>query len=146
MRWLLPEGNSCRAQNRPSPATATVCHGIRPCQDRPHWEVFGGYSFLHADAGPDITIPAFAFGEFPTTPQTISLHQNAQGWQASVEENVNSWFGAVMDFSGDYANRTVDLTPYGIDQKMRTNLGAYRSCLGRSSRFGGLGPASSMRA
>jgi opacity protein-like surface antigen len=48
-------------------------------QEAPSAEVFGGYSFLHTEAGGD-------------------LH----GWNASVAANLNKWFGLVADVSGHY--------------------------------------------
>lgn len=48
-------------------------------QEYPKAEVFGGYSYFHADGG-----------------------ANLHGWNASVSGNLNSWFGLVADFSGHY--------------------------------------------
>ena len=49
----------------------------------PQIEVFGGYSYALADFSND------------------SVHLN--GWNFSLTENVNSWFGGTADFSGHYA-------------------------------------------
>jgi hypothetical protein len=51
-------------------------------QDYPKGEIFGGYQFLHADF------------------QGTGLNFN--GWDASVQGNVNKWFGVKGDFSGNY--------------------------------------------
>ncbi|MFY9607050.1 MAG: outer membrane beta-barrel protein [Blastocatellia bacterium] len=48
-------------------------------QEYPKAEVFGGYSFFRAEGG-----------------------TNLNGWNASVNGNLNSWFGLVADFSGHY--------------------------------------------
>lgn len=90
-------------------------HGVA-AQSAPDWQIFGGYSYFHADAG-SITLSNGA---------NVELKQGSSGWHASVGENVNSWFGAVFDFSGDYANRDVNLLPLiGVDQTVRLNFSAY---------------------
>ena len=48
-------------------------------QDHPKAELFGGYQFTHLD--PDL---------------------NANGWNAAVTGNLNSWLGITGDFSGTY--------------------------------------------
>ena len=48
-------------------------------QETPNVEVFGGYSYFHAEPGRD-------------------LH----GWNASVAANLNKWFGLVVDVGGHY--------------------------------------------
>lgn len=48
--------------------------------DHPKAEIFGGYQFTHTEG------------------------QNANGWNAAVTGNANSWFGITGDFSGAYAN------------------------------------------
>ena len=56
-----------------------VCSLTAAAQDHPKVELFGGYQFTHFN--PDI---------------------NANGWNASIAGNVNSWFGVAADFSGAY--------------------------------------------
>ncbi len=56
-------------------------------QDIPKLEVFGGYSFLHAQG-----------------------RQNLNGWNASVTTNLSSWLGLTTDFSGHYHSQTETLT------------------------------------
>jgi len=58
-------------------------------QDAPKVEVFGGYSYLRADADDD----------------GINLH----GWNASIAGNVNKWLGVAADFSGHYGS------PFDVD-------------------------------
>src|SRR5258708_36696045 len=66
-------------------------------QDYPKAEVFGGYQYLHlGGSGTDI---------------------NANGWNASLTGNFNSWFGVAADFSGAY--KTIS----GIDTKVYTSAG-----------------------
>jgi opacity protein-like surface antigen len=56
-------------------------------QEYPRAEVFGGYSFFHADGS-----SFFRLGG----------GENLNGWNASVCGNLNSWFGLAADFSGHY--------------------------------------------
>ena len=66
-------------------------------QDYPKAEVFGGYQYLHlGGSGTDI---------------------NANGWNASLTGNFNSWFGVAADFGGAY--KTIS----GIDTKVYSYAG-----------------------
>jgi hypothetical protein len=66
-------------------------------QDYPKAEVFAGYQFLHlGGSGTDV---------------------NANGWNASLTGNFNSWFGVAADFSGAY--KTID----GVDTKVYSYAG-----------------------
>lgn len=56
-----------------------VAVSIGVAQAAPRAEIFGGYQYTHFDGGP-----------------------NANGWNASLTGNVNSWFGITADFSGVY--------------------------------------------
>jgi hypothetical protein len=55
-------------------------------QDTPLWEAYGGYAYVNAD---------------PTKLERTSLH----GWNATVNVNVNDWFGIEADFGGYYGSR-----------------------------------------
>lgn len=52
-----------------------VAVSIGVAQAAPRAEIFGGYQYTHFDGGP-----------------------NANGWNASLTGNVNSWFGITADF------------------------------------------------
>jgi opacity protein-like surface antigen len=62
-------------------------------QDFTRAEIFGGYSYLNADANGLIS------------------RQSLNGWEASLSVNANKWLAAEADFSGYYKNYTVDLEP-----------------------------------
>jgi hypothetical protein len=51
-------------------------------QDNPRAGIFGGYQFLHLNAD--------------------GISENANGWDAAVTGNLNSYFGVTGDFSGSY--------------------------------------------
>src|ERR1035437_1775543 len=60
----------------------------------PQWEIFGGANWLRAGISPNLQ----QFGV---------AHVNLVGWDGSATENVNSWFGGTIDFSGSYGRPTV---------------------------------------
>jgi len=53
-------------------------------QDVPAWEFYGGYSYMRADLG--------------------GVDQGLHGWDFDVAQNLNRWFGGVMNFTGHYAH------------------------------------------
>jgi hypothetical protein len=65
-------------------ATALLFCLPAAAQTTPAWEVFGGYSYARVDLT-DIT------------------HVDANGWSASATDNVNSWFGGMLEVNGYYA-------------------------------------------
>jgi hypothetical protein len=70
-------------------------------QDYPKALVFGGYQYLHlGGSGTDI---------------------NANGWNASLTGNFNSWFGVAADFSGAY--KTINVAGANVDAKVYSYTG-----------------------
>lgn len=67
-------------------------------EDAPKAEFFGGYSYVHADGG-----------------------FNLSGWNLSVAGNVNKWFGVVADFSGRYNDGKVHLFQFSPKFSYREN-------------------------
>ncbi len=73
------------------------------------WEVFGGYSFQRAD------VREYFISRIPVTPGGIPISQyiarhhyvNMNGWEFSVTENVNRWFGGTLEISGYYKSPTI---------------------------------------
>jgi opacity protein-like surface antigen len=62
----------------------------------PRVEIFGGGTWLRADLSPDLNPVGLG-------------HVNAIGWEGSATENLNSWFGGTLDFSGVYSRPTVKI-------------------------------------
>lgn len=58
------------------------------------WDIYGGYSYMRADFG--------------------GADQSLQGWDFSVAENVNSWLGGVVNFTGHYGQ------PKGVNVDVHT--------------------------
>jgi hypothetical protein len=74
-------------------------------QDYPKAEVFGGYQYLHLGGrGTDV---------------------NANGWNASLTGNFNSWFGVTADFSGAYKTDAHTIGPLiaNVDTKVYSYTG-----------------------
>ena len=96
-------------------------------QDWSRFEVFGGADYLNANACAIANaITATSSCSVPLPDGTnASFKQNAYGWHGSLAENKTSWFGGVMDFSGDYANRTVNLATKAAPDNVRFNAQAY---------------------
>lgn len=68
-------------------------------QTTPKAEVFGGYQYLRFNPGSGID------------------GINANGWEAAINGNLNSWFGIKADFSGAYNG---DMLGTGINGKLHT--------------------------
>jgi len=66
------------------------------------WEVFGGYSFQRADVRE-------YFISRPTPLIYAARHHyvNMNGWELSVTENLNRWFGGTLDISGYYGSPAI---------------------------------------
>jgi opacity protein-like surface antigen len=83
---------------------AVLFAAIALAQDTaPKYQVFGGYSLLHADTegvtGP--TLDSF----FSQTSGTFhDATSNYNGWNAEAQVNIRRWLGAVADFSGYYGS------------------------------------------
>jgi opacity protein-like surface antigen len=89
--------------------------GVAHAQNYHEWEIFGGGDYLNANAG---TVPLANGTNFV-------LQQNSYGWHFTLAENKLSWIAGILDFSGDYSNRTFNvgssLTPINV----RVNGSAY---------------------
>jgi opacity protein-like surface antigen len=91
-------------------------------QNYPKAEVFGGYSYLHIDsqAITGSTLDAVcnnSLGAGTCPPGSFAVHPNFNGWNASVQANVNRWFGIKADFSGHYG------TPVTVNSQLLTSAG-----------------------
>jgi opacity protein-like surface antigen len=101
-----------------------------------HWEIYGGYQYLRIDTGYVQTGFNLLREAFPAVfpPLTFNRHQNLNGWTAGLQENVNSWFGGVIEASGGYRTTNSDVTSLekilglptnGITYTDRTKLRTY---------------------
>src|SRR5262249_24275182 len=65
------------------------------------WELFGGYSFERSAVREYYQIPN------PTRYTTREQFINLNGWELSVTENLNHWFGGTLQLMGHYKNPVV---------------------------------------
>ncbi|MBZ5654969.1 MAG: outer membrane beta-barrel protein [Acidobacteriia bacterium] len=83
-------------------------------QSTPWWELYGGYQYTRADtsaAQDEVNLITDSNG-LPHV--DIGRHQNMNGWNVSLQENKASWWGGVVDFSGSYKSKDVDLTQIAL--------------------------------
>src|SRR5216117_2560892 len=66
------------------------------------WEVFGGYSFQRADVR-----EYFISRPTPLIYMARHHYMNMNGWELSVTENLNRWFGGTLDIIGYYGSPAV---------------------------------------
>lgn len=68
-----------------------------PCaaQETPAWEIFGGFSLEKAEVREYYKSSAILYA---IRNQSVTL----SGWDVSVTENLNRWFGGTFDLSGYY--------------------------------------------
>jgi hypothetical protein len=83
-------------------AAALAISSIGAAQETPQYEIFVGGSYLRVHAsGTELTQlinqPAIQY-------QQHNLNFNLYGWDGSLTENVNRWFGGELDVSGFYGS------------------------------------------
>jgi hypothetical protein len=73
-----------------------------PClaQETPAWEFFGGYSLQRSG------VREF-YKATPNLYTSRDRNANLSGWDMSLTENVNRWFGGTLDLSGHYKTQQV---------------------------------------
>ena len=110
-------------------------------QEMPKFEVFAGGSYLrfHSD-GADISTLTGRQGDY----YARNVNLNLYGWNTSVTENMNNWFGGEMDFSGLYGNPTspalsslLASASTGLSANISTNM--YTFMFGPRIRFRRIG-------
>jgi opacity protein-like surface antigen len=93
--------------------------GIGFTQEVPKVEVFAGGSYLHVHSnGADISSLTGISGDN----YARNVNFNLYGWHASVTENLNSWFGGELDFSGFYGKPTVPSIAPNTSTSFSTNM------------------------
>ncbi len=105
----------------------TICAAA---QDRPKWEIFGGYQYTFSDYGPiqdAATAIANNYG------QSISVDHNLTmtGGNFSIQKNVGKRWAAVLDIGGMNGTKDADLSQYfqllGYITNGTTQLSTFRS-------------------
>lgn len=75
---------------------AAICLCARAEAQNGQWEIYGGGSYTRIDVSPDLKVAGLD-------------KINSYGWDTSVSEYINNWFGATADFSGMYARPTLKI-------------------------------------
>lgn len=82
-------------------------------QETPWWELYGGFQFtgFHTVQMQNLVNSTPLASGLPTS--IVGNRSNLIGWNLSTQENVNSWFGGIVDFSGGYGSKGVRLSAPG---------------------------------
>ena len=103
-------------------------------QEAPWWELHAGYQFTRQQTGQIQTVvnSLSAFSGSPTL--SVGNHLNMNGWDFSAQENMNSWFGGIVDFSGGYGRKNVTLSQLG-GTKLSANFSPALFTMGGGPQF-----------
>jgi hypothetical protein len=80
-------------------------------QDRPKWEIFGGYQYTYSDYGPiqDVaTSIASNYGNSISVDHTLTM----TGGNFSFQKNIGNRWAAVLDVGGMSGSKDADLSQY----------------------------------
>jgi hypothetical protein len=83
---------------------------VAHAQSTPWWELFGGYQYTRADTGQAQDALNLITDGNGLPHVEVGRHQNLNGWNVSLQENKTNWWGGIIDFSGTYATKDVDVT------------------------------------
>ena len=108
-----------------------MCVSGAQAQSAPQWEIFGGGSYLNTNAG---SLPLGDGTNFV-------LNHAGYGWHFTIAENKTSWIGGIADFSGDYANQTVNFGTQAAPVNVRFNGSTYPFLFGPRFYYRKLGRA-----
>ena len=78
-------------------------------QETPDWELYGGFQFTHYHTAQLQEVVNSLVAETGPAGLRINSRPNMIGWNFSAQQNVNSWFGGIVDFSGGYGSKNVTL-------------------------------------
>jgi hypothetical protein len=103
-------------------------------QEAPWWELHAGYQFTGQQTGQiqNVVSSLSAFSGLPAVPVGSNLNMN--GWDFSAQENMNSWFGGIVDFSGGYGRKNVTLSQPG-GTKLSANFSPALFTMGGGPQF-----------
>lgn len=82
-------------------------------QDTPTWELYSGFQFTSYQAQQLQPVTNFLASVTGLPSSAIGTRQNLIGWNFSAQQNMNSWFGGIIDFSGGYGSKRVTLSQPG---------------------------------
>jgi Outer membrane protein beta-barrel domain len=82
-------------------------------QQEPWWELHGGFQFTSYQVRQMQEVFDSLASSTGSTAPSGGTRLNMIGWDFSAQENVNSWFGGIIDFSGGYGSKNVILSHPG---------------------------------
>ena len=80
-------------------------------QDRPRWEIFGGYAYGRLDIHDAQNALNLATNAAGLAPLNLGDHLNSNGWDLSLQQNPADWFGLMFDIGATYNKKDVNLAP-----------------------------------
>lgn len=83
-------------------------------QGTPEWELYTGYQYNHISISAAQNLADSLTLPFALPRVDVGRSLNANGGNVSLQENENDWFGGIIDFSGSYANKRVDLSQVAV--------------------------------
>jgi hypothetical protein len=86
---------------------------IGVAQNTPDWELYGGFQFANYHTAQIQTVVNSLDSATGSATPKVNTHSNMIGWNFSVQQNVNSWFSGIIDFSGGYGNTNVTFRQAG---------------------------------
>ena len=90
------------------------------------WQIYGGFQYTRLDTASvqdAVDLAALQAG-VPTI--NFGRHQNLYGWCFGGQQNLNSWFGGIVDVGGTYLTKRVLLAQSGgVNATLRARLHSY---------------------
>jgi hypothetical protein len=91
--------------------TISALPGVAAAQNTPMWELSTGYQYTRVSTGAAQNFADSITAPFNIPSVNVGRSLSINGGNIAIEENVNSWWGGVFDFSGTYATKHIDLSP-----------------------------------
>jgi hypothetical protein len=86
---------------------------ISVAQETPWWELHAGYQFTSYRTGQMQNLINSLTASSGLPGVNVGSHLNMNGGDFSLQENTNSWFGGIINFSSGYASKNVTLSQPG---------------------------------
>lgn len=105
-----------------------------PAQGTADWELHGGYQFAgyQSKQFQSLVNSLTPLIGFPSA--TVTNNVNTNGWDLSVQDNMNDWFGGIFDASGGYGRERAYFTePNGV--RTHVNFRASTYTFGQGPQF-----------
>jgi hypothetical protein len=92
-------------------------------QETPAGEIYGGYQYTRIDTHAVQDIFNLEHDLDPTIPLVnFGANQRQDGWNFGVQENMNDWFGGVVDVSGNYGTKNLKVLSTSLQMVSQIQL------------------------